>query len=337
MSGYVIQRLLGTIPILIGVGIVTFVLVRVLPGDPAVFYVTGPVVTQEAVQAVREALGLDQPLYLQLFHYFGQILTGDLGRSLTTGQAVTVSLMQRLPASLELSIVAMTLAIALSIPLGIIAATRLGTWSDYAIRFAATVGVSLPASVLGILLILVFYYYVGFAPDPIGRLDPFVATPQSITGFLLIDSLLAGNLEAFRSAAAQVALPALTVALVVMGPILRITRSSMVDVLTSDYIRTCRAAGFNWWTTYVRYGLRNALLPVLTTVGLIIAYLIGANVVVEKLFAWPGVGAYSIDALLASDYAPVQGYMLLMTALFVVINTMVDVLSALVDPRVRAQ
>ncbi|MBA92335.1 MAG: peptide ABC transporter permease [Phyllobacteriaceae bacterium] len=337
LLGYVFWRIVGAVPILLGVGIFTFILVRVLPGDPAVYYVSGPLATQEEIDAIRKALGLDQPLYLQLYNYLGDLVSGDLGRSLTTGNSVVSDLAQRLPASLELTILAMLIALAMAVPLGIVAAIRSGSWIDHAIRFLGTLGVSMPAFVTGVLLILVFYFNLGWAPDPIDRIDPFIARPPTVTGFLLVDSVLAGNWEALRSALGRLALPAIAMALFVLAPIMRITRASMMSVLTSDFIRTCSAAGFGWWTTYIRYGLRNALLPVLTTIGLVTSFLIGANVVVEKLFSWPGVGSYALGALLATDYAPVQGYILLMALLFVLINTAIDVLNALVDPRMRGR
>lgn len=337
LLGYVFWRIVGAVPILLGVGIFTFILVRVLPGDPAVYYVSGPLATQEEIDAIRKALGLDQPLYLQLYNYLGDLVSGDLGRSLTTGNSVVSDLAQRLPASLELTILAMLIALAMAVPLGIVAAIRSGSWIDHAIRFLGTLGVSMPAFVTGVLLILVFYFNLGWAPDPIDRIDPFIVRPPTVIGFLLVDSVLAGNWEALRSALGRLALPAIAMALFVLAPIMRITRASMMSVLTSDFIRTCRAAGFGWWTTYIRYGLRNALLPVLTTIGLVTSFLIGANVVVEKLFSWPGVGSYALGALLATDYAPVQGYILLMALLFVLINTAIDVLNALVDPRMRGR
>ncbi|MBV9563701.1 MAG: ABC transporter permease, partial [Bradyrhizobium sp.] len=239
--------------------------------------------------------------------------------------------------SFELTFVAMLLALLVSIPLGIIAAIRNGSWVDHVIRFIGTLGVSMPAFVAGIVLIFVFYFKLGLTPEPIDRIDPFVLKPAAVTGLLLIDSLLAGNLSAFASALARLFLPALTMAVIVIAPLMRMTRASMLAVLASDFIRTARAAGMGWWTVYVSYGLRNALLPVLTTIGLVVSYQLGANVVVEKVFAWPGVGSYALNSLLSADYAPVQGYVLLMACVYVVINTAVDILHALVDPRVRLQ
>ena len=334
--GYIAQRILGTLPLLLAVCVFTFVLVRVLPGDPAVYYATGPMATEEEIDATRKALGLDRPMPEQLVRYLKDVAAGDLGRSLTTGQPVSSDLRQRFAASMELTLVALVLAMAIGIPLGVAAAIRSGSLLDHIVRFVGTIGVSMPAFVTGLVLIFVFFFHLGIAPEPIDRMDPFLTAPPTVTGFLLIDAPLAGNFEAFASAAARLVLPAATMAAFVVAPLMRITRASMLAVLGSDFIRTARAAGLSWWTVYVRYGLRNALLPVLTTIALVFSYLLGANVVVEKVFAWPGVGSYALNALLATDYAPVQGYVLLMALSFVVVNTAVDILYVLIDPRMHA-
>lgn len=334
---YIARRLIGTLPLLIGVGVFTFVLVRVLPGDPAAYYATGPLATPDEIAQVRQVLGLDKPLPEQLVRYFYDLSAGDLGRSLVTGQLVRHDLAERFPASFELTFVATVIALMISLPFGIIAAIRAGSWLDHGVRFVGTLGVSMPAFVAGIVLIYVFYFKLGIVPDPIDRIDPFMLKPPSVTGFMLIDSALAGNIAALQSSAGRFILPAATMAVIVIAPLMRMTRASMIAVLNSDYIRTARAAGMSWWAIYVRYGLRNALLPVLTTIGLVISYQLGANVVVEKVFAWPGVGSYALNSLLATDYAPVQGYILLMAGVYVVINTSIDIIYALVDPRVRVQ
>jgi peptide/nickel transport system permease protein len=327
-------RLAGTVPLLLGIGIFTFILVRVLPGDPAAYYATGPLATREEIESVRHALGLDRPIHEQLAIYMRDVAAGDLGRSLVTGQPVVQDLRERFPASLELTLVAMALALAIAIPLGIVAAIRSGSWIDHVVRFVGTLGVSMPAFVVGIVLIFAFFLQLDIAPEPIDRIDPFALKPARVTGLMLIDSLLAGNGEAFRSAAGRLILPAMTMAIIVVAPLMRMTRASMIAVLASDYIRTARAAGMGWWTVYIRYGLANALLPVLTTIGLVISYQLGANVVVERVFTWPGVGSYALNSLLAADYAPIQGYILLMAFVFVVINTAIDILMALIDPRI---
>ena len=330
-------RLVSSLPALLGVVILTFLLMRVLPGDPAVFFASGPNAGQAEIEDLRKSFGLDRPVPEQLVYYLRDVATGNLGRSLTTGQAVATDLRQRLPASLELTLTALILALTLAIPLGIAAALRPGSLVDHGVRLMCTLGVCVPTFVSGLILIYVFYYVLGLAPDPTGRLDVFVSPPLRITGFLLIDSLLAGDTEAFRAAASQLVLPATTMALFVLAPLARMTRAAMLAVMSSDFVRTARAMGLSRRRVIFVYALRNALLPVITIAGIVFSTMLGANILVEKVFSWPGVASYALDALLASDYAPVQGFVLLMATIFVFVNLTVDVLYSLVDPRVSIE
>ncbi|HEY2902026.1 MAG TPA: ABC transporter permease, partial [Polyangia bacterium] len=216
-----------------------------------------------------------------------------------------------------------------------LAATRPGSVFDHGSRLVSTAGVSLPTFFTGLLLIYVFYFKLGWAPPPMGRLDSFTEAPRQITGFLLLDSLLARNLSVFWSSAKQLALPAVTLALFAMAPLSRMTRAAMLSVLSSDYIRTARASGLSRFQVLVVYGFRNALLPVLTTLGMVFSFLLGANVLVEKVFAWPGLGSFALEALISSDYAPVQGFVLVMGTVYVMLNLLIDVLYGLVDPRAK--
>jgi len=328
------QRLLSSLPALAGVLVFTFLLMRVLPGDPAVFFASGPNAGQAEIEAVRKTMGLDRPIPEQLVRYLADIGTGHLGRSMTTGQPVLSDLRQRLPASLELTFCALLIALALSIPLGILAALRQGSLLDHGVRLACSLGVCVPTFVSGLLLIYVFYYLLGIAPDPTGRIDVFSASPPNITGFLLVDLALTGDGEGWRAAAGQLILPAITMALFVLAPLARITRASMLAVLGSDFVRTARSLGLSGRRVVLVYALRNAILPVLTIAGIVFSTMLGANVLVEKVFSWPGVASYALDALLSSDYAPVQGFVLLMATIFVVVNLTVDVLYGIADPRV---
>ena len=328
---FLLRRILGIAPTLAGVAVTTFLLTHLLPGDPAVFFTSTPAAGAATIQAVRVKLGLDLPLWHQFLIYGDNLLHGDLGTSITTGQPVMQDLLQRLPASAELTLTGFILAIMIALPLGLGAALRPGSLVDHACRLVSTACASLPAFVTGLLLIYFFYYLSGIAPEPIGRLDPFVATPPTVTGFLLIDTLLGGN--GFGAALGQLALPSLTTALFALAPLARTTRASMLAVLGSDFIRTARANGLSWRTVVLSYALRNALLPVITTCGMIFSTILGANVLVERVFAWPGVGSYALDALIGLDYAPVQGFVLVMATLFVLVNLLVDIGSALVDPR----
>jgi peptide/nickel transport system permease protein len=330
------QRLLGALPNIAGVVVITFILTRALPGDPAAYF-AGGAATQEAVDQVREQLGLNKPLLEQFFAYLGALARGDLGLSLTTGQPVLQELLARLPASLELVLIALLAACAVALPLGVLAATRPGSWIDQLCRILTTAGVSLPTFFTGLLLAYVFYFLLGWAPSPLGRLDPMFSPPPAVTGFFVIDGLLAGDPALAWAAAKQLVLPVATMALFVLAPIARMTRASMLAVLSADFVRTARASGLSSGTVLVTYALRNALLPVVTTLGMVFGFMIGSSVVIEKVFGWPGVGSYAIDALTASDYAPVQGFVLAMGVLFVLLNLLVDLLYVLIDPRVAIE
>jgi len=336
MPSLILKRLAMAIPSLIGVVIVTFLLTRALPGDPAAYF-AGPAATPQAIEEVRVKLGLDKPLIAQFGRYVVDLAHGNLGTSLTTGQPVATELRSRLPASAELTLLGLVVSIAIAVPLGILAATRPNSPVDHACRVIATAGVSLPVFFTGLILVYVFYYLLGWAPAPLGRLDVFYSPPPQVTGFYLIDSLIAGDLETFMAALKQLILPALTLGIFSLAPIARMTRASMLAVLASDFVRTARASGLSAYTVTVRYAFRNAMLPVVTTLGMVFSFLLGANVLVEKVFAWPGIGSYAVEALLTSDFAPVQGFVLTMAAMYVAINLMIDILYGVIDPRVRLE
>jgi peptide/nickel transport system permease protein len=326
--------MLGALPNLFGIIVITFLLTRALPGDPAAFY-AGPAGTREAIEEVREKLGLNRSLPEQFLMYVRDLGSGNLGQSLSTGQPVSQELRTRLPASLELVFLALTLAISIAIPLGVAAARHPNSWIDHLCRLITTAGVSLPTFFTGLLLTYVFYFLLGWAPSPIGRLDPFLTPPEAITGIYTIDSLLHGDLGLFRACAAQLCLPVLTLTVFVLAPLARMTRGSMMAVLSADFVRTARASGLSSTTVLVRYALRNALLPVVTTIGMVFSFLLGMSVIVEKVFAWPGVGSFALDALVASDYAPVQGFVLAMALLYTLLNLVIDLLYVVIDPRVH--
>jgi len=225
----------------------------------------------------------------------------------------------------------------IAVPLGILAATRPNSLVDHACRVISTAGVSLPVFFTGLILVYVFYYLLGWAPAPLGRLDVFFDPPPQVTGFYLIDSLIARQPEVFMASLKQLILPALTLGIFSLAPIARMTRASMLAVLSSDFVRTARASGLAPFTVIVTYAFRNAMLPVITTLGMVFSFLLGANVLVEKVFAWPGIGSYAVEALLASDFAPVQGFVLTMAVMYVALNLMIDVLYGLIDPRVRLE
>src|SRR6266481_2074758 len=330
------KRLLFAIPSLIGVVIVTFLLTRALPGYPAAYF-AGPAAGKEAIEQIRKKLGFDRPLIEQFFRYTNDLAHGDFGNSLTTGQPVATEIRNRLPASAELTLLGLLVSIVIAIPLGVLAATRPGSWIDHVCRVTTTAGVSLPVFFTGLVLVYVFYFRLGWSPAPLGRLDVFFSAPPSVTGFYLIDSLIAGNGELFMASLKQLILPALTLGIFSLAPIARMTRASMLAVLASDFVRTARASGLKPFTVVVTYAFRNAMLPVVTTLGMVFSFLLGANVLVEKVFAWPGIGSYAVEALIASDFAPVQGFVLTMAIMYVALNLVIDVLYGLIDPRVRIE
>jgi peptide/nickel transport system permease protein len=336
MLKIVATRLLSALPNLAGVVVISFILTRALPGDPAAYF-AGAAATQEAIAQVRSQLGLDKPLLEQFFLYVSALARGDMGLSLTTGQPVAQELLARLPASLEMVLLALLLACAIALPLGVLAATRPGSWIDQLCRLVTTAGVSLPTFFTGLLLAYVFYFLLGWAPSPMGRLDPMFSPPPTATGLYLVDAALAGDGAMWWASFKQLILPVLTMAIFVLAPIARMTRASMLSVLSADFIRTARASGLSRGTVLVTYALRNALLPVVTTLGMVFGFMLGSSVIVEKVFGWPGVGSYAIDALTASDYAPVQGFVLAMGVLFVLLNLLVDLLYGLIDPRVSVE
>lgn len=332
-ANMILGRLAQAIPVVMGVVVVSFLLTRALPGDPAAYF-AGPAADEASIAEIREALGLDKPLVQQFFYYVADLARGDFGMSLSTGQPVAADLAARLPASLELTLVALLLSCAIAIPLGVLAATRPGTWVDHLCRVLVTAGVSMPTFFTGIVLIYVFYYLAGIAPSPLGRLDFLYLSPPHVTGFYLIDAAIIGDWETWLGALKQLVLPATTLALFTLAPIARMTRAAMLGALSSDFIRTARAAGLTQRKVLFGYAFRNALLPVLTTLGMVFSFSLGANVLVEKVFAWPGIGSYAVEALVVSDYAAVQGFVLAMALLFVLLNLVIDIAYALIDPRI---
>ena len=311
------------------------VLARALPGDPAAYF-AGPAANPQSIAQVRESLGLDKSWPEQLWIYLVGIAHGSLGKSLTTGQPVVEDLLQRLPASMELTLCSLFLAVITAIPLGIFAAVRPNSIVDHLCRSVVTVGAAFPTFFIALLFIYVFYYLLAWVPQPIGRIDEIYYTlPPTVTGFLLIDTLLAGDVVAFWGALSQLILPSVSLGLFALAPIARMTRAAMLTSLGSEFVRTARANGLRRYTILFTYAFRNALLAVVTVMGMVFSFLLGSNVLIEQVFGWPGVGSYAVSAVLASDYAAVQGFILLMAVLYVLLNLVVDLLAGMIDPRVR--
>ncbi|SNB75391.1 peptide/nickel transport system permease protein [Arboricoccus pini] len=331
----VLRRLAEAVPSLVGVVIVTFLLSHALPGDPAAYF-AGPAANAESVAEVRRTLGLDRSLPVQFGYYLLDLAKGDLGHSLTTGQPVTSDLLQRLPASMELTLAALIVAIAVALPLGIVAALRPNSLADHFCRLTVTIGAAFPTFFVGLLLVYLLYFKLGLVPQPLGRLDEIYFTPPpTVTGFYLIDTLLNGDVDAFRAALSQLILPAVSLALFAMAPLARMTRAAMLTALGSDFVRTARANGLPARKVIFTYALRSAMLSIVNVMGMVFSFLLGSNVLIEQVFGWPGIGAYAVSAVIASDYAAVQGFVLMMAILYVLLNLAVDLAATAIDPRVR--
>ncbi len=334
MLRYIVQRLFMLIPVLIGISIITFVMVRLIPGDPARI-MAGERATDEQVQRVREMWGLDKPIHEQYFIYVNNLLHGNMGRSLKRNEAVTEELRWALPTTIELAFAAMFFAILIGIPAGIIAAYKQNSWWDLGVMVGSMVGISMPVFWLGLLLIYVFALKLGWMP-PSGRLSVGIKiTP--ITGMYTVDALLTGNWRGFVDAVHHLIMPALAVGTIPMAIIARMTRSSLLEVLRQDYIRTARSKGLSEVTVIFRHALKNAFLPVITIIGLQLGTLLVGAILTESIFALPGMGRLIVDRILSRDYPVVQGAVLVFAATFVLINLLVDLSYAYLDPRIRYQ
>jgi ABC-type dipeptide/oligopeptide/nickel transport system permease component len=333
MLTYVIRRLVLLVPVLLGVTLLTFAMTRILPGDP-INQLVSPLASQAQRQQLIHAHGLDKPILTQYFSYVGDLAHGDLGQSFSTSQPVLSDLTSRFGATFELTAYAILLAVALGIPLGIAAAVRRDRTVDHVVRIVSVAGVALPVFWLSLMALYIFFFRLHVLPAPYGRIDPSVNAPRQITGLLTVDSLLTGDWAALRSSAEALVLPVVVLAFSVVAPIARITRSGMIDALESDYVRAVRSLGLSSGIV-IRHAFRNALLPLVTMVAVVYGYLLGGVVLVENIFAWPGLGRYVFNAITSSDYPAVQGFILYATTIYVVLFLLVDVTYLFVDPRVR--
>jgi len=338
MLRFILRRVTWLIFVLLGLCAITFILSRVVPGDPAALYL-GPRAKAEQVEMVRIQLGLDQPLYVQFLYYLRDLTQGNLGESLRTHRPVMVGIMDHLPASLELMFGAIMVALFVGIPLGVISAKKENTAIDHFNRLFAVASISLPSFWLAMILQIIFFRLLGILPIG-GRLDTVVGLVNpivKITGFYIIDALVTGNWPALKDAVWHLILPTMTLAAYSTGLIARMTRSTMLEVLREDYITTARSLGVSEKEILFVQGLRNALAPTLTTAGLCFAYMLIGTFYIELIFFWPGIGKYITNAILLNDYPVIMGVTLLMAFFYVVVNLIVDVLIALVDPRIRLE
>ena len=331
---YIVKRLFFLVPQLFVVSLIVFFLVRLLPGDPA-FLMAGQFATQERIDEVREELGLNQPLYKQYSIYVGKVLQGDFGRSWRTSQTVKDDIKQRLPATLELVLTSGILSVLLGIPIGVYTAINRRGIADKVLFVYGMLAGSIPDFWLGLILIFLFFSVLGIVPGPIGQLDPILSTPPYVTGAIVIDALIAGDFEAFGSALKHLILPVTTLTLVYMTLIIKNVRSTVEEMLNSDFVQHARALGISQ-KLQLRYELFNSLPPVVTVVGIVFWFLLGGAVLVEIVFAWGGLGQYAVEAVVNSDYAPLQAFVLLAAAFTLFIFLLVDLAYFLIDPRIKA-
>jgi peptide/nickel transport system permease protein len=328
-----IERLLQTLPVLFGISVIVFLMITLTPGDPVEIMLADSRATPEQAEQLRRDLGLHLPLHERFLVFLGNAVTGDFGVSFFHRRPVIDVIMERLPATIELTLAAMVLAIVVAIPLGVAAAVKRDTWIDRALSAASLFGVSLPGFWFGILLILLFSVTLGLFP--VGGRTPFDLEVARVTGFLLVDTLLAGRPDAFAAALRHLALPAITLGLPTAALLARVVRSSMAEVLTSDCVLFAEAKGISRMRVLLRHALKNALIPVVTVAAIETGSLLGGNMIVETVFGWPGLGRLVVESIFARNYPLVQAAVLLYAVTYVLLNFMADVAYTTLNPKVR--
>ncbi len=331
--GFLLRRVVGIAAVMIGVSVITFAISHVIPADP-VAAALGDHATDAQIAQFRAEYRLDRPLPEQYISYATGILHGDLGKSIRTRRSVADDLADSFPATLELSFAALLISIVLGVPAGVWSAVSRGRIPDYVVRVLSLAGGSLPVFWLGLIVIGLFYYQLGWFPGG-GRLDTFVSPPPTRTGLYVVDSILAADVEALRSSLVHLVLPALTLGYFSTAVIARMTRSSMLDVLGQDYMRTARAKGLREPVIVLRHALRNALIPTITIVGLTFGSLLSGAVLTETIFSWPGLGRYATASAVSLDFPAVLGVTLLAAVVYPVANLVVDVAYYWLDPRIQ--
>jgi peptide/nickel transport system permease protein len=334
MISFIIRRTLVVIPTLLGITIIIFTMLAITPGDPAELLL-GERATKESLEAMREYLGLNKPLYVQYGMFLRRVAKFDLGETIWTRQKVWIEIMERFPATVELTLAAMIISSFFGVLLGIISATKQYSWFDYVSMLGSLFGVSMPVFWLGLMLMLIFSLSLGLFPMS-GRLG--VDTDLTvITNLFVVDSILTGNWPALKDALMHLALPAIALSTIPLAIVARMTRSSMLEVLRQDYIKTARAKGLSEVKIVLKHALRNGLIPVVTVVGLQFGLLLGGAILTETVFAWPGIGKWLFDGVIKRDYMVIQGGTLLVATIFVFINLIVDVLYAIINPRISVK
>ncbi len=330
---YVIRRLAAMIPQVLGVTVVVFFLIRLFPGDPAYLF-AGPTASDEMIEATRTRLGLDQPIFIQYWDYLKNLVQGDLGTSLVTSQPVVDDLLSRFPATFELITAALILCLLVGIPFAALGARKPDGLIDRSAKFYGLLAGSLPDFWWGLMLVFIFFTTLGIAPSPTGRLGIGEVPPEAITNLYTVDALITGNLKAFWDAVSHLILPAVTLAFIYGGAIVKHMRSAMARVMDAPYLEYGEMCGLGRWTLF-RYAFRSALPPAMTMTGMTYAYLIGGAVLVETVFSWGGLGQYAVQAITSSDYLAVSGTVLATTVFALFVYLILDFLYTAVDPRTR--
>ncbi len=333
MFRFIFGRLAVLIPTFIGVSIIAFSFIRVLPGDPVMLMSGERVMAPERYEQIKQMLGYDRPLPVQYFDYLTGVLSGDFGNSIVTRRPVLDDFLTLFPATLELSFCAMLLAIAIGVPAGVFAAIKRGSFFDQTIMGTALVGYSMPIFWWGLLLIILFSGTLGWTPVS-GRISLLYYFPP-VTGFMLIDSLLSGQSGAFTSALSHLILPSIVLGTIPLAVIARQTRSAMLEVLSEDYVRTARAKGLSPFRVIGIHALRNAMIPVITTIGLQVGVMLAGAILTETIFSWPGVGKWMVDSVFKRDYPVIQSGLLIIAGVIMLVNLAVDLLYGLINPRIR--
>jgi len=334
MLAYIIRRIFVIIPTLLGVSIIVFLMLHLMPGDPAELLM-GERASEEALQEIREHLGLNKPLHVQYGLFLKQLMKGDLGETIWTRQKVWIEVKQRFPATIELSIVALFISCVLGMVLGIISATKQYSIFDYLSMLGALIGVSMPIFWLGLVFMLIFALNLGWLPMS-SRLSVGIEL-ETITNFYILDAVLTRNWPALKDAIWHIIMPAFTLSTIPTAIIARMTRSSMLEVLRQDYIKTAKAKGLSQIKVIFKHALRNALIPVVTTIGLQFGVLLCGAILTETIFAWPGVGKWIYDAVMQRDYMVLRSGTLFLATIFILINLCVDVLYAVINPRISVR
>ena len=335
MLRYILEKLALIVPTVIGITIAAFAFIRLLPGDPILAMAGQHGVTPERYEILKEQFGFNRPIYEQYFNYVLNVLQGDFGISISTKRPVIADFLALFPATIELALVAMIIAVAIGIPAGIFAAIKRGSWFDQVTMGVALTGYSMPIFWWGLLLIIFFSGYLGWTPVS-GRIALSFFFPR-VTGFMLIDSLIAGKPDGFVSALRHLILPSIVLATIPLAIIARQTRSAMLEVLGEDYVRTARSKGLSPRRVVGLHAFRNALIPVVTTVGLQVGTLLGGAILTETIFSWPGIGKWMIDSISKRDYVVVQSGLLLIALIVMGVNLLVDVLYAVINPKISVR